>query len=510
MHPIEFRQASWSEPLLFEYKGQRRGIQLPRLHPKIAREVGDPLKRIPSRILRENPPLIPGLSEIEVVKHFTRLSQMNYGVDTGVYPLGSCTMKYNPRVCEDLAHLPQVELLHPLQDEALVQGALELMYRLERWLCALTGMHRFTLQPAAGAQGELTGCLIMRAYFKYKGEEQRDEMLVPDSAHGTNPSSAAMCGFKVIELPSDESGCVSLKALKAALSERTAGLMLTNPNTLGLFEESILEIADLVHEAGGLLYYDGANLQGVMGKARPGDMGFDIVHLNLHKTFSTPHGGGGPGSGPVGVTQELEKFLPVPLVEFDGSKYYLDYDRPFSIGKVHGFYGNFSVLVKAFAYILLMGFKGLRRACEVAVVNTNYFAKKVREIKGFTIPFNPYKPRKHEVVVSAEQLLNETGVSAMDVAKRLMDFGLHPPTVYFPLIVKEPLMMEFTESATKEEIDAYLEALRKISEESYSEPQKVKSAPHSTSVRRVDDVRANHPRTLCLSYRMMMKKQLSL
>jgi len=350
----------------------------------------------------------------------------------------------------------------------------------------------------------------MRAYFKYKGEEQRDEMLVPDSAHGTNPASAAMCGFKVIELPSDENGCVSLKALKAALSERTAGLMLTNPNTLGLFEESILEIADLVHGAGGLLYYDGANLQGIMGKARPGDMGFDIVHLNLHKTFSTPHGGGGPGSGPVGVTQELEKFLPVPLVEFDGSKYYLDYDRPFSIGKVHGFYGNFSVLVKAFAYILLMGLKGLRRACEVAVVNTNYFAKKVRRIKGFVIPFNPDKPRKHEVVVSAEQLLNETGVSAMDVAKRLMDFGFHPPIVYFPLIVKEPLMVEFTESATKEEIDAYLEALRKISEESYSEPQKVKSAPHSTSVRRVDDVRANHPRTLCLSYRMMKKKQLSL
>ena len=504
----EFQQAKWLEPLIFEIGREGRiGHIVPSPDDEVKREVGDIEKLIPEKLRRKNEPKLPELSEVEVVQHYTRLSQMNYGVDTGFYPLGSCTMKYNPRINEELASMEEVTWIHPYQDERTVQGALELMYKLERWLVEITGMYRFTLQPAAGAHGEFTGVQLIRAYHEYNGEtEKRDEIIVPDSAHGTNPASAAMAGFKVVVVPSNEGGCIDIEALKAAVSERTAGLMLTNPNTLGIFEEEIEEVAKIVHDAGGLLYYDGANLNAILGKVRPGDMGFDIVHLNLHKTFGTPHGGGGPGAGPIGVTKELEKFLPVPLVEYDGKKYYLDWDRPYSIGKVKGFYGNFNVLVKAFAYILALGEKGLRTVAEISVLNTNYLVKKIKEIRGFELPYGKDKPRKHECVFSASPLKRDTKVRALNVAKRLLDFGIHAPTMYFPLIVHEALMIEPTETVTKEQMDEFIESLRKISEEAYNNPETVLNAPHSTSVTRLDEAMAARPKTLFLTWKMYLKK----
>jgi glycine dehydrogenase subunit 2 len=501
-----FRQAKWREPLIFElgYDG-RRGYIPPKVDDEVKSAVGDVLAKIPEKLRRKDLNL-PQLSEVEVVRHYTRLSEMNYGVDSGVYPLGSCTMKYNPKVNEELASLDSVAYVHPLQDESTVQGSLRLMYMVEKWLAEITGMHRFTLQPAAGAHGEYVGCLLIRAYHKFRGEGFRDEMIVPDSAHGTNPASAAMAGFKVVVVPSDEKGCVDLKALRSAVSERTAGLMLTNPNTLGIFDEHIVEIAEIIHDAGGLLYYDGANLNGILGIVRPGDMGFDIVHLNLHKTFSTPHGGGGPGSGPIGVKEKLESFLPIPVVEFDGKRYYLDYNRPLSIGKVRSFYGNFAVIVKAAAYILSMGAKGLKDAAELSTLNTNYFLKCMSNVRGYSLPYDPSKPRKHECVLSAEPMERETGVRTLDVAKALLDRGLHAPTIYFPLIVKEALMIEFTDTETKENIDAYVKALKEISDEAYSNPSIVKSSPRNTSVGRLDDVKANHPKFLVPSWRVYMRR----
>ena len=501
----QFSQAKWNEPLIFEVASSpRKTFAIPAPPEEVVHEVGKLEELIPRGIMRDKLE-IPDLSEVEVIRHFTRLTQMNFGVDLGPYPLGSCTMKYNPKINEELAALDEVLWIHPYQPEEQVQGALELMYRLEKMLAALTGMYRVTLQPAAGAHGEFVGCLIMKAHLRHMGETWKNEILVPDSAHGTNPASAAMCGFKVVEIPSNEEGCVDLEALKSALSKNTAGLMLTNPNTLGIFEKDILEISKMVHEVGGLLYYDGANLQGILGKVRPGDMGFDIVHLNLHKTFSTPHGGGGPGSGPIGVTKELEKYLPVPVVEFDGEKYWLDYNRPYSIGKVRSFYGNFSVFVKAYAYILSLGLEGLTESCETAVINTNYFIKKVKSIRGLSIPYGE-KPRKHEVVLSAEKIAKETGVTALDIAKALIDQGVHPPTIYFPLIVKEALMIEFTDTESKENIDRYVKALEEISNDAYNNPDLVKNAPRYSSIPRLDEAKANHPRTMCLSYRMYLKK----
>jgi len=364
------------------------------------------------------------------------------------------------------------------------------------------------LQPSAGALGELLGTLLMRAYHKFNGElSKRREVIVPDSAHGTNPASAAMAGFEVVVVSSDENGCVDIEALKSAVSERTAGLMLTNPNTLGIFERNIEEIAKIVHEAGGLLYYDGANLNAILGKVRPGDMGFDIVHINIHKTFGTPHGGGGPGAGPVGVSEELEKFLPVPRIAFDGERYYLDYDKPYSIGKIRGFYGNVAVLLKAYAYILSLGAEGLEEVAEISVLNANYVAKKLAEVKGFKLPYDEKTPRKHECVFSAKKLRKETGVQALNVAKRLLDYGLHAPTMYFPLIVEEALMIEPTESYEKEELDRFIQTLKKISEEAYENPKVVLNAPTNTSVERLDEVRASHPKTMALSWRMYLKKQ---
>jgi len=509
MNKREFRQARWDEPSIFElgFKG-RIGYSLPKLEPGIFNSTEEMEKLLPETMIRRLLPALPQLSEVEVIRHFTRLSQMNFCVDLGIYPLGSCTMKYNPKINEHLANLEESRDAHPWQDPETVQGSLEILYELSRFLEEITGTDRVTLQPAAGAQGELTGILILRAYHKERGElGQRTEILIPDSAHGTNPASAMMGGFKVIVIPSSENGCVDLDALKAALSEKTAGLMLTNPNTLGIFEEKITEISKIIHEAGGLLYYDGANLNAILGKTRPGDMGFDIVHVNLHKTFSTPHGGGGPGSGPVGVKEELEKFLPVPIIEFDGERYYLDYDRPLSIGKVGAFYGNFGALLRTFTYILSMGPDGLREAAELSVLNANYLAYEARKTRGITMPYSPEKPRKHEAVLSASEMEKESGVRALHLSKRILDFGMHSPTTYFPSIIDEALMIEPTETETREELDRYAETIRSIAEEAFMNPNRVLKAPVNTSISRLDEVKASHPKTLCLTWRMHMEKK---
>nr|WP_243426447.1 aminomethyl-transferring glycine dehydrogenase subunit GcvPB [Caldicoprobacter guelmensis] len=440
---------------------------------------------VPKECLREEDAMLPEVSEVDVVRHFTRLSQLNYGVDSGFYPLGSCTMKYNPKVDEDVASLVGFTQVHPLQPDETVQGCLEILYRMDRLLSEITGMDRFSLQPAAGAHGEMTGLMVIKAYHQHRGDAKRNKIIVPDSAHGTNPASAAMVGFDVVEVKSNDKGEVDLEELKAVVDDTTAGLMLTNPNTLGLFEKNILEIADIVHKAGGLLYYDGANMNAILGVARPGDMGFDVVHLNLHKTFSTPHGGGGPGAGPVGVKKELEPFLPVPVVEFKDGMYYLDYDRPLSIGRVKSFYGNFGVIVKAYAYIMSIGAEGLRKVAESAVLNANYLMERLKEY--YHIPYN--RRCMHEFVISAQRQ-KEKGVSALDIAKRLMDFGFHPPTMYFPLIVKEALMIEPTETESKETLDAFADALIEVAREVEEQPEKVKDAPHSTPVRRLDEARA--------------------
>ncbi|MGQ9583280.1 MAG: aminomethyl-transferring glycine dehydrogenase subunit GcvPB [Thermoplasmatota archaeon] len=425
---------------------------------------------------------IPQLSEVEVVRHFIHLSQMNYGVDTGLYPLGSCTMKYNPKICEELARWPEVAELHPYQDESTIQGALRLMHELGQYLCAISGMDAVTLQPAAGAAGEYTGMMMVRAYHDDRGElERRTQVILPDTAHGTNPASASMAGFEVVEVPSRD-GCVDVDALRTAVSDRTAAFMLTNPNTLGIFEDRVLEIARVVHDAGALLYYDGANLNAIMGWARPGDMNYDIVHFNLHKTFAAPHGGGGPGAGPVGVKRALEPYLPVPTVEFDGETYYFDYDRPKSIGKVKSLYGNFGVLVRAYAYIRLMGASGLRRASEMAVLNSNYLRARLE--KRYPLPHR--RLRKHEFVISGS-VLKKKGLRTLDLSKRLLDYGFHAPTIYFPLIVDEAMMIEPTESEGREALDAFARAMLEILDE---DPELVRAAPHNCAVRRVDDVQA--------------------
>jgi len=504
-----YKQASWNEPVIFNMgKSGRVGHILPKVEDEIKRAIGDLKTAIPENMQRATQPNLPELSEAEVTRHFIRLSEMNYGVDSGFYPLGSCTMKYNPKINEILASLPAISLIHPYQDESTVQGILEILYKLERWLAEITGTYEVCLQPAAGAHGEFLGTLLMRAYHKFKGEnEKRTEVIVPDSAHGTNPASATMAGFNVVVVPSDDDGCVSLGALKAVVSERTAGLMLTNPNTLGIFEKNIDEIARIVHEAGGLLYYDGANLNPILCKTRPGDMGFDIVHINIHKTFGTPHGGGGPGAGPVGVSKELARFLPVPRIVFDGKHYHFDYDRPDSIGKIRSFYGNVAVLLRAYAYILSLGFEGLKEVAEISVLNANYLVKKLKEIRGLTLPYNSEKPRKHECVFSAKTLKNETGVSALNIAKRLLDHGIHAPTIYFPMIVDEALMIEPTETVEKEELDHFAEVMQKICEEAYTNPEIVLKAPHNTAVPRLDEVKASHPRTMTLSWRMHQKRK---
>ena len=471
-----FQQARWDEPLLMEKsKKGRIGTSIPPWDD--VREISTLL---PEGMLREDLNL-PEISEPEVVRHYVRLSQMNFGTDSGIYPLGSCTMKYNPKINDRIASHPTLTRMHPLQPDDTTQGILSMMYELQEALSEIGGMCACTLQPAAGAAGEFTGLLIARKYHGSKGDH-RDEIIIPDSAHGTNPASAVMAGFKVIEIKSAPDGSVDLDALKGALSERTAAFMITNPSTLGIFEKNICEIQQACHDAGALLYYDGANLNALMGIVRPGDMGFDIMHYNLHKTFSTPHGGGGPGAGPVAVTAELAKFLPVPVVVKEGNTYRLDHDRPDSIGKVKGFYGNVGVLIRAWAYIKTLGSEGLKRTSELAVLNASYIRSRIESV--YPVPFNA--PSKHEFVASAD-FLKEKGGSAKDVAKMLAERGLHPPTNYFPLIVSEALMIEPTESETMEELDRFCDALLDIA---MSGPEEWKKAPRTTTVARVDDITA--------------------
>ena len=440
---------------------------------------------IPSHLLTKEEADLPEVSEVDVVRHYTLLSNKNYGVDTGFYPLGSCTMKYNPKINEDMSSLDCFANLHPYQPEDTVQGALALMYELDNMLSEISGMTKVSLQPAAGAHGEMTGLMIIKAYHENRGDTKRTKIIVPDSAHGTNPASAAVVGFDIIEVKSAKDGTVDMQSLKEALSDEVAGLMLTNPNTLGLFEKNIKEIANLVHEAGGLLYYDGANMNAIMGIARPGDMGFDVIHYNLHKTFSTPHGGGGPGSGPVGVKEHLVEFLPVPIVEKSGDRYFLDYEKPLSIGKVKSFYGHFGIMIRAYTYILAMGAAGLREASQKAVLNANYMMIRLKD--HYKLPIE--EVCMHEFVLGG--LEEETnGVITLDIAKRLLDYGYHPPTIYFPLIVHEAMMIEPTETESRETLDEFIEALIKIAKEAKDDPNMLKEAPHNTAVRRIDEALA--------------------
>jgi glycine dehydrogenase subunit 2 len=440
---------------------------------------------IPGEYCRESGLELPEVSEVDAVRHFTALSNRNHGVDSGFYPLGSCTMKYNPKINEEIAHFEGFTKAHPYQPEKTVQGCLEILYKMDRMLSEITGMERVSLQPAAGAHGEMTGLMIIKAYHEHRGDLKRRIIVIPDSAHGTNPASAAVAGFDVVEVKSDERGGVDVEALKSIMNDGIAGLMLTNPSTLGLFENNINKIAGIVHDAGGLLYYDGANANAILGISRPGDMGFDVVHLNLHKTFSTPHGGGGPGSGPVGVKKELVPYLPKPLLEVNGTGYYLDFDRPFSIGRVKSFYGNFNVVVKAYAYIMSLGYDGLRSVSENAVLNANYMMKKLKGY--FELPYD--RTCMHEFVLSGVKQKGYS-VSTLDIAKRLLDFRYHPPTIYFPLIVKEAMMIEPTETESKETLDKFIDIMIQIAKEVEEDAEKVRRAPYNTPVSRLDEVKA--------------------
>ncbi|MBU1864143.1 MAG: aminomethyl-transferring glycine dehydrogenase subunit GcvPB [Candidatus Omnitrophica bacterium] len=477
------------EKLIFEYsKPGKQGASLP------CRDLSmDELHRfIPDGLKRKTDTALPEVSEPEVIRHFFRLSQKNFCVDTHFYPLGSCTMKYSPKVNEDLAALSGFTQVHPSMQPEHVQGILTVMYELEQYLCSLTGMKRFSFQPAAGAHAELTGMMLVKAYHDARGEARRSKVIVPDSSHGTNPASAAVYGYRIVEVKSNNRGRVNVDELKAIVDEECACLMLTNPNTLGLFEDDILEIADIVHQKGGLLYYDGANLNALMGLFRPADMGFDIIHLNLHKTFSTPHGGGGPGAGPLGVTNTLVDYLPIPLVEKVKDRYVLNSSLPKTIGKVKTFYGNVGVLIKAYCYIRSLGIDGLRRATEDAIINANYIKSKIKD--SYSIPYEGYC--MHEFVASAQNFKNYN-VHAGDIGKRLLDYGFHAPTVSFPLIVPEALMIEPTETETKETLDAFVEALKKIADESRQNPDIVKNAPHLLERGRCDEVHAARFPNVC-------------
>lgn len=447
---------------------------------------------IPEHARRDEAPPLPELSELEVVRHFVQLSRINHAIDVGFYPLGSCTMKYNPKMNEAAAAMPGFAKIHPYQPDETVQGALELMHELEKALCEVAGLHRATLQPAAGAQGEMVGLMIIRAYHEARGEGHRNEIICPDSAHGTNPASAAMCGYKLIQVPSDARGGMDVEALRAVVGPNTAGLMLTNPNTLGLFDENIAEITQIVRTSGGLLYYDGANANAILGVSRPGDMGFDIVHFNLHKTFSTPHGGGGPGAGPVCVREDLAPFLPAPTVEVGEHGYYLDFDRPQSVGRVHGFYGNFGVLVRAYTYIRRLGAEGLRQVSEYAVLHANYLMHLLKPY--YELPYD--RRCKHEFVLSGSRQKRQ-GVRTLDIAKRLLDYGIHAPTVYFPLIVEEAIMIEPTETEPKSVLDEFAQVMIAIAREVEESPDVVKGAPHNTVVSRLDETRAARDPDVC-------------
>lgn len=468
------------EPTIFELNRPGRvGCSLP------SDDVPDGDYGLPQEYRRENPPALPEMDELSVVRHFTRLSRLNFSIDSHFYPLGSCTMKYNPKINDRVASFPGFTHLHPYQPQSHVQGVLEILYNLEKFLNEICAMDRFSLQPAAGAHGELLGLLIVRAYFDRKGEQRR-KILIPDAAHGTNPSSAHLAGFEVVSIPTTLSGELDIEVLQKYLNQDLACLMLTNPTTLGLFEPRIVEIAEKVHEVGGLLYYDGANLNPLLGIARPGDMGFDIVHINLHKTFSTPHGGGGPGAGPLGVKKHLVQFLPKPLLEksSDG-KYFWNHDLPDSVGRMRAFHGNVGILIRAFCYMVSLGCEGLERVGKNAILNANYLLFRIKDV--FTVPYN--RKCMHEFVVSGSNL-KPYGVKTLDLAKRLLDYGVHPPTIYFPLIVEEALMIEPTETETRETLDQFVEILISIVEEAKTQPELLHQAPQRMPVKRLDEVKA--------------------
>ncbi len=472
-----------NQPLVFELSREGRvGHSVPVLDvPEV-----DLASILPAQFIREEAAELPELAELDIMRHYTALSRRNHGVDSGFYPLGSCTMKYNPKMNETAARMPGFANIHPLQDEDTVQGALELMYDLQEHLIEITGMDEVTLQPAAGAHGEWTALMMIRAFHEANGDTQRTKVLVPDSAHGTNPASAAVAGFDTVTIATAENGLVDLEDLRTKVGDDTAALMLTNPNTLGLFEEDILEIADIVHSVGGKVYYDGANLNAVMSKARPGDMGFDCVHLNLHKTFTGPHGGGGPGSGPVGVKADLIPFLPKPvLVKTEEGTFHFDYDRPQTIGRVKPYYGNFGINVRAYTYIRTMGPDGLKAVTENAVINANYMMRRLQPF--YELPYDRHC--KHEFVLSGSRQ-KKLGVRTLDIAKRLLDFGYHPPTTYFPLNVEEGLMIEPTETEAKETLDAFCDAMIQIAKEAEENPEIVQEAPHTTVIKRLDETLA--------------------
>ncbi|WP_416149535.1 aminomethyl-transferring glycine dehydrogenase subunit GcvPB [Salipaludibacillus sp. HK11] len=471
-----------NQPLIFELSKEGRiGHSLPEMDI----EEMNMEELIPSKFTRKKSPELPEVSELQIVRHYTALSNRNHGVDSGFYPLGSCTMKYNPKINEDVARFPGFAHLHPYQDESTIQGALELMYKLQRSLEEITGMDQVTLQPAAGAHGEWTGLMLISAYHEANGDHQRTKVIVPDSAHGTNPASAVVAGFDAVTVKSNEQGLVDLDHLRELAGDDTAALMLTNPNTLGLFEEQIVEMAEIIHDAGGKLYYDGANSNAILGITRPGDMGFDVVHLNLHKTFTTPHGGGGPGSGPVGVKHDLVPYLPVPLVVKEESTYRLEYDLPETIGRVKPYYGNFGINVRAYTYIRTMGPEGLRKVSEYAVLNANYMLRRLQPY--FDTPYT--KHCKHEFVLSGKRQ-KKLGVRTLDMAKRLLDFGYHPPTIYFPINVEECLMVEPTETESKETLDEFCDAMIQIAIEAEETPEVVQEAPHNTVIDRLDETTA--------------------
>lgn len=476
--------------LIFELSQPgRTGYKLPEL------DVEEKDNLIPEELLSNEELDLPEVSEVDVVRHYTNLSTLNFGVDTGMYPLGSCTMKYNPKINEEIIANPKLAHLHPKQDDYQVQGALEAMYTLQKSLCEISAMDYMTLQPAAGAHGEITAITIFKKYHEVNGNSEKNEIIVPDSAHGTNPATAAMAGYKVVEVKSNEKGVVDVEDLRKVVNEKTAGLMLTNPNTLGLFETKIKEIAEIVHEAGGLLYYDGANANAILGHARPGDMGFDAIHFNVHKTFSTPHGGGGPGAGPVGVKKFLRDYLPKPIVEKDGDKYFLDYSMEHSIGRMKDFQGHFGILMRALTYILTMGSDGLKCASTTAVLNANYLQAQLKD--DYNLPHDFIC--KHEFVLGGLKDDCDGQVKTLDVAKRLLDMGFHPPTVYFPLIVHEALMVEPTETEPKQTLDEFVAAMKQIAQEARENKDILLEAPITTVVRRPDETEA--AKKLILTYK---------
>ncbi|MDU5200728.1 aminomethyl-transferring glycine dehydrogenase subunit GcvPB [Finegoldia magna] len=476
--------------LIFELSQPgRTGYKLPEL------DIEEKDNLIPEEFLSNEELDLPEVSEVDVVRHYTNLSTLNFGVDTGMYPLGSCTMKYNPKINEEIIANPKLARLHPKQDDYQVQGALEAMYTLQKSLCEISAMDYMTLQPAAGAHGEITAITIFKKYHEVNGNSEKNEIIVPDSAHGTNPATAAMAGYKVVEVKSNEKGVVDVEDLRKVVNEKTAGLMLTNPNTLGLFETKIKEIAEIVHEAGGLLYYDGANANAILGHARPGDMGFDAIHFNVHKTFSTPHGGGGPGAGPVGVKKFLRDYLPKPIVEKDGDKYFLDYSMEHSIGRMKDFQGHFGILMRALTYILTMGSDGLKCASTTAVLNANYLQAQLKD--DYNLPHDFIC--KHEFVLGGLKDDCDGQVKTLDVAKRLLDMGFHPPTVYFPLIVHEALMVEPTETEPKQTLDEFVAAMKQIAQEARENKDILLEAPITTVVRRPDETEA--AKKLILTYK---------